>query len=79
MAHLRFHIRFPEDKIREPIIYQIGREFNVVTDVRRADVREATGWADVEFSGDIAEIERAIAGLRTKGCVVDPIELNVVE
>jgi hypothetical protein len=79
MAHLRFHIRFPEDKIREPIIYQIGREFNVVTDVRRADVRETTGWADVEFSGDAAEIERAIAGLRTKGCVVDPIELNVVE
>ena len=79
MAHLRFHIRFPEDKIREPIIYQIGHEFNVVTDVRRADVRETTGWADVEFSGDTAEIERAIAGLRTKGCVVDPIELNVVE
>ena len=79
MAHLRFHIRFPEDKIREPIIYQIGREYNVVTDVRRADVRDTTGWADVELSGDIAEIERAIAGLRAKGCVVDPIELNVVE
>lgn len=79
MAHLRFHIRFPEDKIREPIIYQIGHEYNVVTDVRRADVRETTGWADVEFSGDTAEIERAITGLRTKGCVVDPIELNVVE
>ncbi len=79
MAHLRFHIRFPEDKIREPIIYQIGREYNVITDVRRADVRDTTGWADVEFSGDTAEIERAVAGLRAKGCVVDPIELNVVE
>lgn len=79
MAHLRFHIRFPEEKIRQPIIYQIGREYNVVTDVRRADVRDTTGWADVEFSGDTAEIERAIAGLRAKGCVVDPIELNVVE
>jgi hypothetical protein len=79
MSHLRFHIRFPEEKIRQPIIYQIGREYNVVTDVRRADVRETTGWADVEFTGDTAEIERAIAGLRAKGCVVDPIELNVVE
>ncbi|HSA85494.1 MAG TPA: NIL domain-containing protein [Nitrospira sp.] len=79
MAHLRFHIRFPEDKVRQPIIYQIGREYNVVTDVRRADVRETTGWADVEFSGDTAEIERAVAGLRAKGCGVDPIELNVVE
>ncbi|HEU4686692.1 MAG: NIL domain-containing protein [Nitrospira sp.] len=79
MAHLRFHIRFPEDKIREPIIYQIGREYNVVTDVRRADVRDTTGWADVELSGDTVEIERAVVGLRAKGCVVDPIELNVVE
>jgi hypothetical protein len=79
MSHLRFHNRFPEEKIRQPIIYQIGREYNVVTDVRRADVRETTGWADVEFTGDTAEIERAIAGLRAKGCVVDPIELNVVE
>ncbi|MDC8447147.1 MAG: NIL domain-containing protein [Nitrospira sp.] len=79
MAHLRFHIRFPEDKIREPIIYQIGREYNVVTDVRRADVRDTTGWADVELSGDTVEIERAVVGLRAKGCIVDPIELNVVE
>jgi ABC-type methionine transport system ATPase subunit len=79
MAHLRFHIRFPEDKIKEPIIYQIGKEYKVVTNVRRADVRETTGWMDLELSGETAEIERAVAGLRQKGVMVDPIELNVVE
>jgi ABC-type methionine transport system ATPase subunit len=79
MASLRFHIRFPEDKIKEPIIYQIGKEYKVVTNVRRADVRETTGWMDLELSGETAEIERAIAGLRQKGVIVDPIELNVVE
>ena len=79
MARLRYHIRFPEDKIPEPIIYQIGKEFKVITSIRRADVRETTGWMDVEFSGDTEEIERAIVGLRTKGVQVDPIELNVVE
>jgi len=79
MTSLRFHIRFPEDKIKEPIIYQIGHEYNVVTNVRRADVRETTGWMDFELSGDVAEIERAVAGLRDKGVIVDPIELNVVE
>ena len=36
MAHLRFHVRFTEDKVKEPIIYQIGREYNVVTNLRRA-------------------------------------------
>ena len=79
VSHLRFHVRFPEDKVKEPIIYQIGHEFKVVTNVRRADVRETTGWMDLELTGDTAEIERAIDGFRAKGCVVDPIELNVVE
>lgn len=79
MANMRFHIRFPEEKIKEPIIYQIGHEFRVVTNVRRADVRETTGWMDIELTGDTAEIERAVEGLKTKGVLVDPIELNVVE
>jgi ABC-type methionine transport system ATPase subunit len=76
---MKFHIRFPEDKIKEPIIYQIGHEFKVITNVRRADVRETTGWMDLELVGESTEIERAIAGLRKKGVIVDPIELNVVE
>ena len=79
VSHLRFHVRFPEDKVKEPIIYQIGREYNIVTNVRRADVRETTGWMDLELTGESAEIERAVAGLRKKGVIVDPIELNVVE
>jgi hypothetical protein len=79
MAKLRFHIRYPEEKIPEPILYQIGHEYKVIPSIRRADVRETTGWMDVEFSGEVDEIEKAIEGLRQKGCIVDPIELNVVE
>ncbi len=79
MAHLRFHIRFPEEKVKEPVLYQLGREYKVVTNVRRADVRESIGWMDVELTGEVDEIERAVAGLRQKGVLVDPIELNVVE
>ncbi len=79
MAKLRFHIRYPEEKIPEPILYEIGHEYKVIPSIRRADVRETTGWMDVEFSGETDEIDRAIEGLRQKGCMVDPIELNVVE
>lgn len=79
LAHLRFHVRFPEDKVKEPIIYQIGREYNIVTNVRRADVRDTTGWMDLELTGEVEEIERAVDGLRQKGVIVDPIELNIVE
>jgi hypothetical protein len=80
MSHLRFHLRFPEEKIKEPVLCRINREFpKVDTNIRRADVREKTGWIDVEFTGEAGEIERAIEGIRNKGVIVDPIELNVVE
>lgn len=79
MASLKVHITFPEEKIREPIIYQIGRDYNVITNIRRADVTEKTGWIDIELTGESAEIERAVEGLKKKGVKVDPIERNIIE
>lgn len=79
MAKLRFHITFPEDKIKEPIIYQIGKEYKVITNIRKADVTEKTGWVDLELTGDPQEIERAVEGMRKKGVKVDPIERDILE
>lgn len=79
MASLKVRISFPEDKIREPVIYQIGQEYKVVTNIRRADVNERTGWVDLELTGVLSEIERAVEGLKKKGVKVDPIERNIIE
>ena len=79
MASLKIHITFPEDKIKEPIIYQIGQKYQVITNVRRADVTEKTGWVDLELTGDPKEIERAVESLKKMGVKVDPIERNVME
>lgn len=79
MSNLKVRITFPEDKIREPIIYNIGKNYQVVTNIRRADVTEKTGWVDLELVGEVDEIERAIAGMKAAGVKVDPIERNVIE
>ncbi len=79
MANLRVHISFPEDKIQEPVIYLIGHEYKLITNIRRADVTEKNGWVDLELSGEAQEIERAIEGLKKKGVGVDPIEKNIIE
>ncbi len=79
MANLRVRVSFPEDKITEPVIYQIGREYNLTTNIRRADVTEKTGWVDLELTGEAEEIERGIEGLKRKGVRVDPIEKNIIE
>jgi len=79
MASLKVHITFPEDKIKEPVIYQIGQKYDVITNIRRADVTEKSGWVDLELTGDPKEIERAVEGLKKMGVIVDPIERNIIE
>jgi ABC-type methionine transport system ATPase subunit len=79
MASLKLHITFPENRIKDPIIYQIGHEFKIVTNIRRSDVTGKVSWMDIELTGEVAEIERAVAALKSKGVKVDPIERNVIE
>jgi ABC-type methionine transport system ATPase subunit len=79
MASMKVHITFPEGKIKEPVIYQIGQKYRVITNIRRADVTEKTGWVDLELTGDPKEIERAVEGLKKMGVKVDPIERNIIE
>ncbi|MEK7285714.1 MAG: NIL domain-containing protein [Nitrospirota bacterium] len=79
MANFKIRVSFPENKIKEPVIYQIGKEYDLITNIRRADVTEKTGWVDLELIGAPDEIERAIEGLKKKGVNIDPIEKNIIE
>ena len=79
MVKRRVKFTFPSARITEPIIYQLGQEFAVVTNIRRADVREDAGWVVLELAGDEAEVTRSIDWVIEKGVRVDPIVGNVVE
>ncbi|OGW49351.1 MAG: FeS-binding protein [Nitrospirae bacterium RBG_19FT_COMBO_42_15] len=65
--------------MKEPIIYNVGHEFKVITNIRKADVREKKGWVDLEITGEPAEIEKAVDSMKKKGVKIDPIEKNVIE
>ncbi len=79
MALRRIRLTFPETLIQEPIIYQMGHEFRVVTNIRMADVDERVGWVILELNGADDEIQRAIDWAESKGVRVDPITGDVVE
>lgn len=79
MATIRVHLTFPEEKIKEPIIYEIGHAYKVITNIRRANVDEKTGWVDLELTGESLEIEKAIEAFKARGVRIDPIEGNVIE
>lgn len=75
----RVKFSFPANLIQEPIIYQLGREYNVVTNIRRADVTEDYGWVVLELDGSKEDIKRGLDWVRKKGVRVDPVVGDVVE
>ncbi len=79
MAKRQVMFTFPEQLIKEPIIYNLGHQFKVITNIRRADVSENKGWVVLELEGDEPEIERGIAWVSKKGVRVDPVIGDVVE
>jgi hypothetical protein len=79
MAVKRVRFTFPENLIREPLIYNLGHEFRVITNVRMADVDERTGWVLLELEGDPEEVERSLAWATAKGVRVDPVAGDIVE
>ena len=70
---------FPEELIKEPIIYNLGQQFQIVTNVRRADVSENKGWVVLELEGEEKDIDQGIAWVISKGVRVDPVIGDIVE
>jgi hypothetical protein len=79
MAKQRVKFTFPQELITLPIIYELGKQFNIITNVRRADVTDDRGWVVLEMDGDINEIEKGLDWVASKGVRVDPVQGDIVE
>lgn len=79
MAKQRVRFTFSSDLVKEPIIYRLGRDFAVVPNIRRADVRADMGWVILELDGSEADIQRGLAWVGSTGVRVDPIAGDVIE
>jgi ABC-type methionine transport system ATPase subunit len=79
MAKRRVMFSFNEDQIREPIIHNLGHQFNIITNIRRADLSENEGWIVLELEGDENDIEQGIAWVTSKGVRIDPVNGDTAE
>ena len=73
MAKQRVRFTFSEETITEPIIYNFGQQFNIVTNIRQAELAEDRGWIVLEIDGEDKDIEAGIAWVISKGVRVDPV------
>jgi ABC-type methionine transport system ATPase subunit len=79
MAKRRIKITFPQGLITEPLIYLLGKNFEIVTNIRRADVREDMGWVVLELEGEDQEIDRGLKWVTETGVRVDSVSGDVLE
>ncbi len=75
----KVYLTYPTELIKEPLIYEIGRRFDVVTNIRGANVSDTMGLVALELDGTQDAIDGAVAWLREAGVQVEPIEKNVIE
>ena len=79
MTTQRVKFTFVESLIKEPIIWKLGREFEIVTNIRRADVQADRGWVILELEGAREEIDRGLDWVRQQGVRIDPVYEDIVE
>lgn len=75
----RVYLTFPQALIKEPVVYNVGKKFKVVTNIRTASVTEEIGIMALEMTGEEEEYQKAVDYLREMGVRVDPIEMDVIE
>ena len=67
------HCTFPKKMIGEPLLYNLGRDFEIVPNIRGATISEEIGLVYLELEGSEEEIEKAVAFLTESGVKVKTV------
>jgi L-aspartate semialdehyde sulfurtransferase ferredoxin len=75
----RLWLMYPPRLIQQPLIWQVGQKFSVVTNIRQATVTDEIGIVCLEVDGKRDDVKAAINWLEKLGVKVEPVEINVIE
>ena len=78
MAAVRVRLTFPEHLIIEPVVGRMVRQFDVMPNIRRANIEDTFGWMVCEIVGDRPVVEKALAWVAEQGVGVERLG-DVVE
>ncbi len=78
MPKRRVMFTFPSEMITQPVIYNLGHKFNIITNIRRADVTEDRGWVILELEAPDDALETGLQWVRDLGVQVNAMEGDVI-
>ena len=78
MAKRAVTLTFPQHLIKEPVIYTLAKQYNLIPNIRRARITETVGEVTLEIEGSEKELEAGLKELSSKGVKVEPVTGDVV-
>lgn len=77
---IRIQLNFPLERVKEPIVYRLVKDFDLIPNIRRANIDpHIGGFVFLELTGSSAQLHRAIEFLKEQGITVSTIGLNGAE
>jgi ABC-type methionine transport system ATPase subunit len=74
MATKRVKLTFPQELIKEPVIFTMAKKYNVMPNIRHARVMDTIGEVVLELEGEETELAAGIAYLRERGVKVEAVQ-----
>lgn len=78
MAKRQITLIFPQALIKEPVIYTMAKECDVIPNIRRAKVTETVGEVTLELEGTEENLQKAMKFLHKKGVKVEPVTADLI-
>jgi L-aspartate semialdehyde sulfurtransferase ferredoxin len=80
LQHLRLNLTFPSERVNEPILADVIKKFDVVADIRRAEVEaNIGGYIMLELTGTEQQLDKSIAYMKSLGVGVGFIGSDEVQ
>ena len=79
MAKKMVHLVFPQRLIKKPVIFTMAKKYNIIPNIRRANITETVGEVTLELSGTKEDLEKGRRYLEQQGIKVEPIVGDIVE
>ena len=79
MAKNFLHLIFPQNQIKKPLIYTMAKKYNVVPNIRRANITAKIGEVTLQLSGSEENLEKAEKYLKRNGVKVELVVSDVLE
>lgn len=75
----RVKLTFPQDQIKEPILFTTAKKFDIMPNIRRARVTATVGEVVLEFEGAEENINLGIDYMKQQGVDVELVEGDILE